>query len=143
MLVKDQSTVTNPDVQRLRQMIASIGNSLPMIGDPYHSYLRGLTKQLAQSSVVAASDVQPTVVTMNSTIHVHELDTDKRRTLTLVYPEHGEPYDEKVSVLTPLGASLLGAALGDTVEWTARRGPRRMKIEQIVFQPEAAGNFDL
>ena len=114
-----------------------------MIGDPFHSYLRALANQLTQSSVVSASDVGPEVVTMNSKIRVHELDTGKRRTLTLVYPDGAGPDGERVSVLTPFGASLLGSRVGDTVEWTARRGPRRMWIEKIVFQPEAAGEFDL
>jgi regulator of nucleoside diphosphate kinase len=46
-------------------------------------------------------------------------------------------------VLTGLGASLLGSRVGDVVEWDTRRGPRRLKVERILFQPEAAGEFDL
>lgn len=143
MLVKERSVVTNTDRKRLRKMMASVSDSLPTIGDPFHSYLRALENQLAHSSVVPARNVGPEVVTMNSRFHVRELDTGKRRTLTLVYPDDADPYGEKVSVLTPLGASLLGAGVGDTVEWTARRGPRRVWIEKIQFQPEAAGEFDL
>jgi regulator of nucleoside diphosphate kinase len=143
MHLKERSVVTNADEQRLRWMTASIGKSFPIIGDPYHAYLRALEKQLAQSSVVSASEVGPDVVTMNSKVRVHELDTGKQRTLTLVYQDEADPYGEKVSVLTPLGASLLGARAGDTIEWTARRGPRRAWIEKIQFQPEAAGEFGL
>ena len=143
MLVRERLVVTDADQHRLRQMIASVGESLPTIGDPFHSYLRALENQLAQSSVVPASDVGPEVVTMNSRIRVHELDTGKRRALTLVYPDDADAYGEKASVLTPQGASLLGARVGDIVEWTARRGPRRVWIEKIQFQPEAAGEFDL
>ena len=143
MLMKEQSIITNADEQRLRQTIASIEKSLPMIGDPFHSYLRALGNQLGQSSVVSAADVDPEIITMNSKISVQELDTGKRRTVTLVYPHDTGSDGERISVLTPLGKSLLGARVGDTIEWTARRGPRRMWIEKIVFQPEAAGEFDL
>jgi transcription elongation GreA/GreB family factor len=48
-----------------------------------------------------------------------------------------------VSVLTPLGAAILGSRVGDIVEWQSRRGPRRVRVEQILFQPEAAGDFHL
>jgi hypothetical protein len=33
--------------------------------------------------------------------------------------------------------------VGDVIEWHSRRGPQRVRIEEIVFQPEAAGKFDL
>lgn len=143
MLMKEQSIITNVDEQRLRQTIASIEKSLPIIGDPFHSYLRALGSQLARSAVVSQPNVEPDIVTMNSKISVHELDTGKRRTVTLVYPHDTGSDGERISVLTALGKSLLGARVGDTIEWTARRGLRRMWIERIVFQPEAAGEFDL
>jgi hypothetical protein len=50
---------------------------------------------------------------------------------------------ENVSVLTSLGAALLGARVGDVVEWQTRRGLRRLRIKRILFQPESAGAFDL
>jgi regulator of nucleoside diphosphate kinase len=143
MHATEHSIVTQADEQRLRQMIGSIGESLPMIGDPFHIYLRRLANQLSASALIPASDVGPTIVTMNSTIRVHELDTGKRRTIKLVYPADANPSGDHVSVLSPLGASLLGAAEGDTVEWIAWRGPRRTRIDKVVFQPEAAGKFEL
>ena len=60
-----------------------------------------------------------------------------------MYDADADAVGERVSVLTPLGAAILGSRVGDVVEWQTRRGPRRMKIERIVFQPEAAGQFDL
>jgi regulator of nucleoside diphosphate kinase len=63
--------------------------------------------------------------------------------VTIVYPSDADRTGERVSVLTPLGASLLGARVGDVVERAARRGTRRSRIERILFQPEAAGRFDL
>jgi regulator of nucleoside diphosphate kinase len=33
--------------------------------------------------------------------------------------------------------------VGDTIEWTVPAGPRKFQIESIVYQPEAAGDFDL
>jgi regulator of nucleoside diphosphate kinase len=46
-------------------------------------------------------------------------------------------------VLTPLGSALLGSRAGDVIDWHFRHGWRRMRIERVVYQPEAEGDFDL
>jgi len=80
---------------------------------------------------------------MNSKIRARELDTGRSQVLTLVYERDADLFGEKVSVLTPLGAAILGSRVGDVVEWQSRRGPRQLRIERILFQPEAAGDFHL
>ena len=50
---------------------------------------------------------------------------------------------ERLSVLTPLGAALLGASVGDIVECNTPGGIRRLRIEKLLYQPEAAGDFHL
>jgi len=35
---------------------------------------------------------------------------------------------------------VLGYAEGDTIEWSVPAGKRRLRIEKILFQPEADGN---
>jgi regulator of nucleoside diphosphate kinase len=131
------------DEQRLHQMIGSLRASLRTVGDPYDSYLRALEDQLARTSVVSSTEVDDDVVTMNSKVCVRAMDTGRCHALTLVYECDCDPFGDKVSVLTPLGASILGARVGDIVEWQVRHVPRRVRIERILFQPEAAGAFDL
>jgi regulator of nucleoside diphosphate kinase len=124
-------------------MIGSLRSSLRTIGDPYESYLGALERQLARTPVIPEAEVDDDVVTMNSKVCVRELDTGRRHALTLVYDADADAFGERVSVLAPLGAAILGARVGDVVEWQSRRGPRRLRIERILFQPEAAGEFDL
>jgi len=38
---------------------------------------------------------------------------------------------------------LLGYRVGDVVEWPVPAGMRRLKVEEVLFQPEAAGQFEL
>ena len=143
MLIQDQAVVTTADQARLREMIDSLRASLPASGEPYGSYLRALEERLAQMSTVAEDEVDDDVVTMNSKVCVQDVATDQRQSLTLVYASDADPFGEKVSVLTSLGAAVLGSRVGEVVEWQTRRHRRRMRIERIVFQPEAAGQFDL
>jgi regulator of nucleoside diphosphate kinase len=143
VLIQDQAVVTTADRARLREMIDSLRASLPTSGEPYGSYLRALEERLAQMPTVAEDEVDDRVVTMNSKVCVQDVDTDQRQLLTLAYPSDADPFGEKVSVLTSLGAAVLGSRVGEVVEWQTRRHRRRMRIERIVFQPEAAGRFDL
>jgi regulator of nucleoside diphosphate kinase len=146
MLVQEQvqeQGVTETDQWRLRAMIESLRRALRTVGDPYESYLRALEDQLDRTSAVPQDDVDADTVTMNSRVLVRDPDSGEGQVLTLVYEADADPYGENVSVLTTLGASLLGSQVGDVIEWQTRRGPRRLRIERILFQPEAAGAFDL
>jgi len=143
VLAQDQMVMTETDGLRLQRMIGSLRESLRTIGDPYEIYLRALEDQLARRSLVPQTDVGDDTVTMNSKVRARELDTGRSQVLTLVYERDADLFGEKVSVLTPLGAAILGSRVGDVVEWQSRRGPRQLRIERILFQPEAAGDFHL
>jgi regulator of nucleoside diphosphate kinase len=135
--------VTAGDRRRLQRTIDELCASLPVSGAPYGSYLRALESRLGEMATLERDEVDGDLVTMNSTLAVRELDGGRRQELTLVYPTDADPFGEKVSVLAPLGAALIGSRVGDVIAWQTRRGPRRMRIEEILFQPEAAGRFDL
>lgn len=49
----------------------------------------------------------------------------------------------RISVLAPVGTSILGYAKGDVVEWTVPYGKRLIRIDDVLYQPEAAGDFHL
>ena len=144
MMTRDEHTaVTSCDRQRLREMTDALCASLPASGQPYGSYLRALDSRLSGMATVQRDEVRGDLVTMNSTVAARDPDGGRLQELTLVYPGDADAFGEKVSVLTPLGARLLGSRVGDVVEWETRRGTRRLRVERIVFQPEAAGQFDL
>ena len=143
MTAQDQLVVTRADGRRLRRMIRSLRSKLRTLGDPYESYLGALERRLARMPVVPEAEVNDEVVTMNSKVCVREMDTGRRHALTLVYDSDADEFGGRVSVLAPLGAAILGTRVGDVLHWRSRRGTRPLRIERILFQPEAAGNFDL
>ena len=51
--------------------------------------------------------------------------------------------EERVSILAPIGTAIIGYRVGDAVEWEVPAGIRRLKVEKILYQPEAAGDYDL
>jgi regulator of nucleoside diphosphate kinase len=78
---------------------------------------------------------------MNSEVQATFLDTDQSIVLTLVFPAEAAPAQGRVSVLAPVGLALLGARLGDEVTWPTPGGPRRFRVDQIRYQPEAQGLY--
>jgi len=135
--------VTKTDSGRLRDMIGSIRESAPALRHPLESYLRDLESRLARTAVVPSASVDGDTVTMNSKVRLRDLHSGTSQVVTLTYEADADAFGEKLSVLSGLGASLLGARVGDVVKWETRRGQRRLQVEQILFQPEAAGQFDL
>ncbi len=102
-----------------------------------------LEREVTQAAVVDPKRVPPTVVTMNSVVEVVDLETEERRPLTVVFPSMAGIESGRVSVLAPLGTALIGSREGANVRWNTPRGPRELRIERVLYQPEASGRFDL
>jgi regulator of nucleoside diphosphate kinase len=64
-------------------------------------------------------------------------------TYTLVFPEQADYEVRRISVLAPIGTAMLGQREGDEFEWVVPDGPVRLRVEKVIYQPEAAGHFHL
>jgi regulator of nucleoside diphosphate kinase len=82
------------------------------------------------------------VITMNSRAEMRDFETGETIAFTLVFPSEANIDEEKISVLAPIGAGMLGYRVGDEFEWKVPDGLRRMKVTNVEYQPEAAGDFD-
>lgn len=99
--------------------------------------------ELERAVIVASTDVPGDVVTMNSEVDVFDLDSEQLMRIVVVFPGAAVPAKGKISVLAPLGLALLGARVGDEITWDVPGGVRRLEVRRILYQPEAAGRFDL
>ncbi|MGE8456880.1 MAG: nucleoside diphosphate kinase regulator, partial [Pseudomonas alloputida] len=92
---------------------------------------------------VGHEEVPAGVVTMNSRVHCREEASGKDYHLTLVYPKDAGP-EGKVSILAPIGCALLGLSVGEQIDWPAPGGKTlKLKLLEVEYQPEAAGDYDL
>jgi regulator of nucleoside diphosphate kinase len=106
-------------------------------------YLEQLRGELERAQIVVPQDIPGDVITMNSTVALTDLDTGEEETYTLVYPENADTSQGRISILAPIGTAMLGYRVGDVFEWEVPAGKRRLKVEKILYQPEASGDFDL
>ncbi len=101
-----------------------------------------LAEALDTLDLVAPRDVPPDVVTMYSQVLIEDLASHRRQKLTLCYPADAEPQQGFISVLSPVGASLLGQRLGSVARWRTPQGDEcAARIVELLFQPEASGDY--
>lgn len=131
--------ITTKDAERLGQLIR--GTAHP--NDHERIYLKMLSEELLKAEIVEPLKIPRDVVTMNSLVKFRDVDTREVYMHSIVYPANANYEDGKISVLAPIGMALLGYRVGDVVEWPVPAGVRRLRIEEVLFQPEAAGQYEL
>jgi regulator of nucleoside diphosphate kinase len=132
--------VTELDRQRLENLIELIGERSRVTN---HEYLRRLEHELERAETVAPAEVPPDVITMRSKVRLRDLDTDEEMVYTLVFPTEANFDEGKISILAPVGTAMLGYRVGSRIEWEVPSGRRRLKVEELLYQPEAAGDYNL
>jgi regulator of nucleoside diphosphate kinase len=132
---KPKIVISATDADRLERLL----ESLPNRAFPGKAELEA---ELARAGVVDPRDIPPTVVTMNSTVRFKVASSDEEFRLTLVYPKDVDASGGTISVLAPVGSALLGLSQGDEIEWPSPGGGTlRVRIEEVVYQPERAGEY--
>jgi regulator of nucleoside diphosphate kinase len=131
--------ITQLDRDRLEELIEVAEE----FDDHRRKDLQDLQEELDRAKIVKPEKVPPGVVTMNSRVLLRDVDTSEEMNYTLVFPKDADIDSGAISVLAPVGTAILGYSEGDVVEWQVPSGRRRISIEKILYQPEAAGDYHL
>src|SRR5690606_18929805 len=92
--------------------------------------------------IVPSTAIPADVVTMNSVVELLDHSSGQHRRYTVCYPGDADPGAGRLSVLSPLGASLVGLAAGTEASWIAPSGVRRtVTVVAVLYQPEATGDY--
>lgn len=132
---KPKIVISSLDEERLLKLLESLpNNAFPGKAD--------LEMELARAEVVDPQRIPANVVTMNSTVRFRLDATGEEFCLTLVYPKDLDPNGGNISILAPVGSALLGLAQGDEIEWPRPGGGQlRLRIEEVIYQPEREGAY--
>ena len=96
------------------------------------------------AELMRSREVPADIVTMHSKITLVDTRTGQRDQMTLCYPPEADPAKGFLSVLSPVGMSLIGLRLGAVAHWNTPGGEARSaRVEEILFQPEASGEYTL
>lgn len=122
--------VSAADHERLTGLALAAMERVPEVAEE-------LLSEMDRAKVVAGRPVPPTVVQMGSAVEFLSDDGQQRR-VTLVFPGEADIAAGKVSILTPIGAALIGLSEGQSITWIARDGRRHKLTILSVRQPSSS-----
>jgi len=129
--------VTEADAECLTRLLQAQRNLSVMPRD-----FPALQKKLEDAELLDSRQIPPDVVTMNSKVHLRNLESGEQVIQTLAFPHGANPSQGRVSILTSLGTAMLGRRVGDFMEFDVPAGVKRFQIEHLLYQPEAANDDD-
>ncbi|HRZ12527.1 MAG TPA: nucleoside diphosphate kinase regulator [Kiritimatiellia bacterium] len=131
--------ITAADAKRLEELLA--------VAETFNyrerNDLQSLEGELRRAEIVDSRAIPAKVVTMNTRFRLRDLDDKSCMEATLVFPAEADIESGRMSVLSPIGTAVLGYSEGDTITWHVPAGERRIVIEKVLYQPEAAGDYHL
>ena len=127
-------TLTELDHVRISNLVRRVS--------PAGNVASSVSVLMDSADLVPSREIAPTVVTMYTRVRVADPHTQTERELTLCYPQDSDVDTGFVSVLSPVGGALLGVAVGGKATWVTPDGRlESAQVREILFQPEASGDF--
>jgi len=102
-----------------------------------------LLAELHSAKIVASEDIPKDVVTMNSIVKIHFHNNKNSVQFQIVYPYLANMKENRISIFSSVGSALIGYRVNDEIDWLIPSGMTKIVIDEIIYQPEAAGDFDL
>lgn len=90
-----------------------------------------LAHEISRAIVVNNQAFPPHTIGVNSKVLIRDLDTEQEKSFTLVWPSGADIRRGQVSILSPIGAALLGFRQGERVSWRMPGGLKRFLIENV------------
>ena len=121
--------LTELDFVRLKKFTAP--GTFPLLAD-----------LLGEAQVLPSTSMPPDVITMNSRFVIRDVKQQRSHILVVCYPADAQPATGRISVLSPAGLGLLGLSVGAIAHWLLPLGDESVaQVEEILFQPEAVGDY--
>lgn len=119
-----QIVVSTADYERLNDLANASMERLPDVAEE-------LLAEMERAKVVDEGKLPGDVVRMGSTV-TFTSDDGQTRTLKLVWPVDESLDEHRLSVMTPVGAALIGLATGQSISWAARDGKHhRLTVTKV------------
>jgi regulator of nucleoside diphosphate kinase len=140
MTMESTIYITEVDLARLRKLIEAASDSGVDSNTPY---MNKLEDELDRANIVDPKEIPIDAITMRSKARLKDLETRREMIYSLVFPHEADVDEGRISVLAPVGTAMIGYRVGDIIEWEVPSGLRRLKVEEVLYQPEASGDYQL
>ncbi|HMJ07875.1 MAG TPA: nucleoside diphosphate kinase regulator [Pyrinomonadaceae bacterium] len=106
-------------------------------------YINTLDEELEFAEIVEPENIPHDVITMRSKVRLKDIESDRESVYSLVFPTEANSDEGMISILAPLATAILGRRRGDIIEFQAPSRLRKLKVEEILYQPESVHEYDL
>ncbi len=128
---KPAIAVSQSDYEKLIRLAETTAERNPEVSD-------ALLAEMDRARVVPDAQLRADVIRMGSSAR-YVTDAGEDRTVTLVFPAEADISQGKVSILTPIGAALIGLSSGQSMDWESRDGRvHRLTVESVEFLADQA-----
>lgn len=107
--------LASSDYERLVDLASEPGRATPQVADY-------LTRELARAQVVSDESFGAQIARVGSRVTYTEDQGGRQREVTLVWPHDANVEQNRISVLTSIGAALLGLSAGQSIDWASPLG---------------------
>ncbi len=113
------------------QLLESLLRSIQYAKDEsYKGSMIKLAQELKSASIKSEEEFPEDVIRFNSTVEIESFDGSVRK-YQLVRPEESNVAQNRISILAPLGAALIGYACGDEITWHFPGGEKKIRILSV------------
>lgn len=125
---RPQIHMIDTEAERLSELALSIEAAMPQVSE---LLLREATRARTHRAAAMSADV----VTMGAEVEYRDEASGVTRTVTLAWPQDADIAAGRISILTPIGAGLIGLREGQHILWPDREGRERDLTIVRVRQP--------
>lgn len=128
---RPQIHMIDTEAERLSELALSVETAMPQVSDL-------LLRETTRAKLHRAASMPADVVTMGTQVEFRDEASGVSRTVTLAWPQDADIAAGRISILTPIGAGLIGLSAGQQILWPDRDGRERNLTIVRVSQPQAA-----
>ena len=125
---RPQIHMIDTEAERLSELAMTVETAMPQVSE---LLLRETTRAKLHRAAATPADV----VTMGSEVEFRDEANGVTRTVTLAWPQEADIAAGRISILTPIGAGLIGLREGQQILWPDRDGRERNLTIVRVSQP--------
>jgi regulator of nucleoside diphosphate kinase len=103
--------------------------------DPSNLVARILIAELQRAEILPDDEMPETVVRMHSLVEFEADGTEKQKA-KLVFPGEADSTNGRLSILSPIGAALIGLSPDQSMRWHGRDGPHGLRVIAVEAPPD-------
>lgn len=128
--------ITKYDYERIQKVLSYVNPY------EYSQSIEKLRNKFKKAKLIDPNKIKSTVVTMNSRFRLKNLGNGFKKEFVLVFPNESDPKNNKISIFDDIGSEIFAHEQGEVVRLENDEDAYYL-IEDIIYQPEAAGDYHL